>query len=358
MKKVLKQISCISSLLLVLMLCSCGKMEPIELERASFNTSAGGLEIHFLDVGQADATLLLSEEEAVLIDAGNRADGELILQYLEQLGVKQLDYLIFTHSHEDHIGSGVDLIEEMDIGTVYMRKGSDSKIAQDLETAIEDKNIEVILPKTKDSFEFGECKAEFVGSEKEYEDENDNSLSVKISHGENDVLFTGDAGKDAEKDMLAADVKLESELLQVGHHGSDTSSSYVFLREVNPKYAVISCGRENSYGHPNEDTLSRLNDVGAALYRTDLSGTIVAVSDKQDFDFSVAGINSTREHSSEPVNGEIEKEETGYIGNQNSKKFHRKDCSGLPMEKNRVDFNSYKDALTQGYEPCGICEPE
>ena len=141
-------------------------------------------------------------------------------------------------------------------------------------------------------------------------------------------------------------------MLKVGHHGSDTSSSYLFLREVMPEYAIISCGKDNSYGHPHDETLSRLRDADVTLYRTDMQGTVTCTSDGKTVSFTVERNAGTETNPTEKTS-----DADYYIGNINSHKFHRPDCSGLPAEKNRVIFDTREEAIEQGYDPCGTCRP-
>lgn len=152
---------------------------------------------------------------------------------------------------------------------------------------------------------------------------------------------------------------IKADVLKVGHHGSDTSTSYPFLREVMPEYAVISCGKGNSYGHPTEEVLSRLRDADVKVYRTDLQGDIIAVSDGENITFSTARNENiqTNETVTEKADTITVDTETSYIGNVKSKKFHRPNCHTLPAEKNRAILSSRDEAINAGYFPCGNCQP-
>lgn len=156
------------------------------------------------------------------------------------------------------------------------------------------------------------------------------------------MLFTGDAGSSPEKKMIEMGEDLEADLLQAGHHGSSTSNSYYFLREANPEYVVISCGKGNMYGHPHEEALSRFRDLGAEVFRTDEQGTIIAVDDGMQITFNCEGKKSDRTHVKDY-------EDASYIGNINSKKYHLPSCSGLPNEENRVYFTTIDAAEKAGY---------
>lgn len=309
------------------------------------------LTAYFFDVGQADATLLVSRGEAMLIDAGNRDDAQFITGYLAELGIERLKYMVFTHPHEDHIGSGEAVLSQVTVDMVYMLDGYDEGIEGSLRQAVEQAGINVEAPKPGDTAQLGECGIEFLGPVSDSDDENDMSICLRIDHGQNSMLFTGDAGSGPEHEMIESGATLEADLLQAGHHGSSTSNSYYFLREVNPRYVVISCGEDNMYGHPHEETLSRFNDLGAEVFRTDLQGTVIAVDDGEEITFNCEGAKADRPYSEDH-------QEASYIGNVNSKKYHSPDCGGLPEEKNRVYFTDRAAAEKAGYEPCGLCHPD
>ena len=309
------------------------------------------LTAHFLDVGQANSTLLVSQGEAVLIDAGNRDDADFLLSYIKSLGIDHLKYVIFTHPHEDHIGSGRNVLQQFGADTVYMLDGYDSGIAGSLKQEIDQQGLQITAPQPGDTAVFGECEIEFLGPYETYTDANDNSICLKVGHGENSMLFTGDAGSTPEKKMIEMGEDLETDLLQAGHHGSSTSNSYYFLRESNPKYVVISCGKGNMYGHPHEEALSRFRDLGAEVFRTDEQGTVIAVDDGTHITFNCESKKSDRARAEDY-------EEAAYIGNINSKKYHLSSCGGLPDEGNRVYFTTAEAAEAAGYSPCGNCHPD
>ena len=164
-----------------------------------------------------------------------------------------------------------------------------------------------------------------------YDDTNNTSIVLRVDFGETSFLFTGDMERDAEADLLSDGCDVSCTVLKVGHHGSSTSTSYPFLRAAMPEYAVISVGEDNSYGHPHEETLSRLYDAGCTVYRTDRLGTVVAVSDGTDVSFLT-------ERSGSPETGRGDTSGSAYIGNRNSQVFHRETCANLPAEQNRVTF--------------------
>lgn len=317
--------------------------------KATVTAGDGELEVHYIDVGQADCALLASDGHYMLIDGGNNEDAEEILSYLEELGVKKLDFVVGTHPHEDHIGSLDVVIESFDVGAVYMPKITHtSQTFEDVLTAISDKGLKVKTPTPGSTFKFAGLPVEIIGPVTEYRDFNNNSIVLRVTAGETRFLFTGDAEGMAEDDIRFAGYDVEAEVLKVGHHGSATSSTYEFLDAINPEYAVISVGVDNSYDHPEQETLDRLEAVGAKIYRTDLQGTIICRTNGKDITFETAG---------KSVSTSTEIKEVQYIGNKNSKKFHYLDCSSLPTEKNRAYLTSREGAIEEGYTPCGDCKP-
>lgn len=339
----------VSLVLMAASLCACASGSGGGSSGAS--AADGELTVHFLDVGQADSTLLVSDGEAMLIDAGNRDDAEFITGYLEDQGIDHLKYIVFTHPHEDHIGSGEAVIAAVDVDRIFMMDGYDEGIGGHLKRAIDGQGIETSEPAPGDTAQLGECRIDFLGPVSGHSDVNDDSICLKVTHGDTRIMFTGDAGSSSERELIESGADLEADILQAGHHGSSTSNSYYFLREVNPRYVVISCGKDNMYGHPHEEALSRFSDLGAEVFRTDEQGTVTATVDGSDITFNCEGKKAERPYTAD-------QQDADYIGNINSKKFHLPSCSGLPDEKNRVYFMSVEAAENAGYEPCGRCHPD
>ncbi len=312
------------------------------------------LAVHFIDVGQADSALLLCGGQAMLIDGGNVDDSSLVVSYLTAQGVDELDYLVCTHAHEDHAGGLSGPLNTCSVRQVFSPVTEyDSKSFRDFLTYTEAQGLSPTVPEPDATFALGEAVVTVLGPRREYPDTNDTSIVLRVDYGETSFLFTGDMERTAEADLLEDGCALDATVLKVGHHGSDTSTSYSFLREVMPEYAVISVGTDNSYGHPSEDVLSRLYDAGCTVYRTDRLGSIVAVSDGENVSF-------TYETDGQPETGR-EPAGTGdtavYIGNRNSQTFHRETCPNLPAEQNRIYFDGREAAVDAGYHPCGNCMP-
>lgn len=318
----------------------------------------GTLQIHFIDVGQADAALVICDGKTMLIDGGNKEDSNLIYSYLTRLNISYLDYVVCTHAHEDHVGGLAGALAAADAGVVMSPVTSyNSKAFSDFVQKAKDRGRELTVPKAGDVFSLGDASVTVLGPVKEYDETNDTSIVLRIVFGETSFLFTGDMESAAESDLIESGVTLKSTLLKVGHHGSGTSTSYRFLREVAPTYGVISVGKDNDYGHPTEVVLSRLRDADVILYRTDEKGDIICTSDGKNLSFTTAKGGSPENPPSGSENVTPPVTEYQYIGNLNSKKFHYSHCSSIPNEENRIYFTSKAEAEEKGYTACGICKP-
>lgn len=337
------------SLLLILALLLAGCALPAD---TAAPVSGEGLTVSFIDVGQADCALLECGGEFMLIDGGNRDDGQLVVSYLEQQGVETLSAVVCTHAHEDHVGGLPSVLAVYPTQAVYApTRTYASKVFDDFVYYTDQQGLEITIPAPGDTWTLGQASVTVLGPVKSYAETNDTSIVLRVSYGETDFLFTGDMETTAENDMLdywGGRISWKADVLKVGHHGSNTSTGYRFLNEVAPDYAVISVGKDNSYGHPHEEPLSRLNQAGVTIFRTDELGTVIARADG-------AAVSLTWDNqSANPENAESA-EPVRFIGNVNSHIFHSPDCRNLPAEKNRTVFDTYEEAVEAGYTPCGSC---
>lgn len=253
----------------------------------------GATSVYFIDVGQGDCELIRTPDgQNILIDAGANATGDALVAYLRNLGVEQIDSLIATHPHEDHIGGMDEVVDAFPIGEVYLPKAAESQTPttrtyERLLNAIASKGLQ-ITPGRAGMTILGEngVKLEFLAPNSDsYAGLNSYSIVAKLTCGQKSFLFTGDAEADSEQEMVDAGYNLRSDVLKCGHHGSSTSTSPAFLRAVNPSYAVISCGVDNDYGHPHRETMEKLNKANVEVYRTDKQDTILAVCDGTNITF-------------------------------------------------------------------------
>ena len=311
----------------------------------------GNLEIHFIDVGQADCILIKNNGKAMLIDAGNNDDAALVKKYLKEQKITKLDYVIGTHPHEDHIGSLDVVIKNFDIETIIMpNKVNTTKTFEDVIEAIEKKKLSITEAKVGDKYTLGDAEFVILAPNKDYDDNNNVSVVIRLVYGENSFMLTGDAEELSEKDILKTGLTLKSDVLKFGHHGSSTSTSIEFLEAVSPKYGVLLCGVDNSYGHPHRETLDKISKYKIETYRTDEQGTIILTSDGKNISWKTEKNSST---------SSIEKE-VKYILNTNSKKFHYETCSGIEKisKENRETFYGTREELiSEGYSACGTCKP-
>ena len=341
------------SLLLILSLLLCGCAEAPQPTAATVPPSGDGLMVHFVDVGQADCILIECGSEFAIIDGGNKDDGQLVVSYLEQQGVQELSAVICTHAHEDHVGGLPSVLSVYPTAAVYApTRTYSSNIFDDFLYYTDQQRLEVTIPAPGDTLTVGDALLTVLGPVQSYAETNDTSIVVRLDYGDTSFLFTGDMEVAAENDMLDywsgnSDV-FHVDVLKVGHHGSDTSTGYRFLYEVDPTYGVIPVGKDNSYGHPHAEPLSRLRDARVTLLRTDELGHILAVSDGKEITFTW-GNQTAQPEAVEPAEPQV------FIGNKNSKKLHSEDCGSLPGENNRVYFDSYQQAIAEGYEPHGTC---
>ena len=334
----------------------------------------GELRVSFVDVGQGDSEFIeLPNGETLLIDAGTNETGADVVNYIESLGYSSIDYVVGTHPHEDHIGGLDDVIRTFDVESVYMPKvTADTKTFEDVLDAVDEKGLTINTAKA------GVTLVDVDGLSvkmlapvlDEYDNTNDYSAVIRIVYDDTSFIFMGDAEQYAE-DLITGDVS--ADVLKVGHHSSSTSTGGAFLQRVSPSYAVISCGLDNSYGHPHTETIEKLG--GIPVFRTDEMGTIVATSDGSEISFRTLGKSDTGNAAQPEATQETDTTafpgydegsvsegldiSDGYILNTNSKKIHLPDCSAVDnmSDSNKAYTDDYDQAISEGYTPCKICNP-
>lgn len=244
------------------------------------------IQVHIIDVGQGDSILIRSNSENILIDAGSSASEAALKAHLDACGIKKLDYFICTHPHDDHLGGADMICHSFDVGTVIMNGTvSTGYSLEALLYEIAEHEIPAEVPNIGDKYEVGDMVFTILGPTDSFDDYNETSLVVKLEFGESSFLFMGDAEEDSEKSMLGyyTNSELDCDFLKVGHHGSDTSSKEAFLNAVTPEIAAISCAKDNEYGHPRGEVISRLYKAGCTqILRTDRLGTVVISSDGKE----------------------------------------------------------------------------
>ncbi len=359
---------------------------------AFFNTpveaagNGSSFQIDFIDVGQGDATLVQCDGHYMLVDGGPSDKSRLIYTYLKNRGITYLDWMVASHPDADHVGGLSGALNYASIGTALCSVTSyDTKTFKSFVKYLGKQGKSITVPQCGDTFYLGSASVTVVGPIRHSEEANNNSLVLKVDYGNTSFLLTGDAEEEEEKDIINTFSGLQSTVLKVAHHGSNASTSYRFLRTIEPEYAVISVGADNSYGHPTENTLSKLRDADVKTFRTDMQRDIICTSDGSSVSFrteknqdavtlkdaglgqnSYGGYNSYTENTSEvertviPADTATSSTSGTYILNTNTKKFHYPECSSVRdmKEKNKQVFTgSREEVIANGYVPCKRCNP-
>ena len=301
-------------------------------------------QVTYINVGQGDSTLIQNNNQTVLVDAGH-GDGyeNASLNYLKEHYINTLDALILTHCDADHINEAKNIIYQLNVKKIYMsRRTSSSYPYMTLLNAIKEKKKNITVPKVGDTFQVGAGSIEFIGVGEGAQNNNDSSLCMRYDDGYHRFVFTGDAAESMEKKLN----KVQCDVFQAGHHGSAYSNSDNLLSRMKASYVVVSCGKDNMYGHPHKEALQRFSRYDMVVYRTDELGTIRCVSKKNKLTF-----NGKEEITTTQT--------TQYIGSRNTKKYHREDCQYVKTisDKNKVYFSSSQEAQKEGYIPCKACNP-
>lgn len=282
-----KKLNIFKVLLIIFILCFYSNSTETEIndEKIASTLVDSKFEIHFIDVGEADSTLVICNNQTMLIDGGNVEDSSFLYSYLKKNNIKHLNYVIATHAHEDHVGGIPGALNFATFDNVFSPTLSyESKAFNDFLKYVHLKNKKILIPNAGDTFNFSDAKVIILACNS-YEETNNTSIILKIIYKDTSFLLMADAEREVEKLLLKQNLDLSSTLLKVGHHGSDTSTTYEFLREVMPMYGIISVGKDNAYGHPHDITISKLENANVEIFRTDLNGTIICKSDGKNLTF-------------------------------------------------------------------------
>ncbi len=354
MKKILSLILCI------LLAISClGCIEPVNKKSPILMDSAmpdAPFKMHFIDVGQGDCILIETDGHYALIDAGEAADTHKGVGYLGDLGVTSLDLIIATHPHTDHCGGLAQIIRSFSCGYfIFPETDVETNTWYNVLDAADERGVPCEVAKAGDVYALGEATVTILSPKENsvYSQLNNYSLVCMVEYKDASVLLMGDAEMVVERELLAEGYDLSADVIKLGHHGSSSSSSEKFMEAVNPSMAVITCGKNNDYGHPHSETLYTLRAFHIPHLSTAEDGNILLSSDGEKISF-------TTDSGSESVYKSTEKvEDTSYVGNKNSHIFHRYFCDSVRQTKdrNKVYFTSRDEAIDQGYSPCKGCNP-
>ena len=343
-----------------------------EDETASPDGAAGHMEVTFLDVGQGNAVLVECDGLYLLVDGGDREYSSFVVGYLKNEGVTELDYVIASHYDADHLNGIVGVLNAYPCDQVLAPEYvTDTKVYQSFCDVITKREIPLAYPAMGEEYQLGDAEFTIVCPDAyDYSQDNDNSIGIRLVYGENSFLICGDAGEEVEEVMAGSGLVIKSDVYLASHHGSSASSTPEFMQAVDPDVVVISAGAMNSYGHPARRVLDEIMASGAALYRTDLQGTLTAYSDGKTITWNTGPTQDYRDGDavaagdvsgkSEDAEQNAENQEEMYILNQNSKKFHLPSCKSAEdiHTENRAEFaGSRQELIDAGYEPCRRCSP-
>ncbi|NFE95843.1 UNVERIFIED_ORG: MBL fold protein [Clostridium botulinum] len=353
MKKFKKLISMLLVLSVVLFTLGCSQPTKASANNITTTTQSNlsGIKVHYIDVGQGDSELIQIGDKNVLIDAG--CNDSKALNYLKSIGINKLDYVIATHPHEDHIGGMATIINNFNIGEFYAPKvNHTTKTFENMIKALQSKGIKLTAPTLGDTLNVGNATLQFLApNSAKYEDMNNYSIACKLKYGNTSYVFMGDAEALSEGEILAKQLDISADVLKLSHHGSHSSTSQTFLAKVNPRYAIVSCGKGNDYGHPHKETIDKLNAKNIEILRTDVSGTIISTSDGNNINFNV---NASGTSTSNTNNNQDTKKQTTnvWVANKTAKVYHSsKECSNMKSPSEMP----LQDAQTKGLKPCSKC---
>lgn len=345
-------------LTIALILCGCQDFNKATITKERIPDENIGLAVHFIDVGQGDSALLESKGNFALIDGGEYKESYKLISYLSSQGVDELEFIISTHPHSDHCGGLSEVIRNFKTKTLICPDvETDSNVWEYVLDAADERGVAFKTPSPNDKFDLGSSTITILSPSKNsvYSDMNNYSIVCKAEYGNTSFLFTGDAEKLIENEIMNNKFDVSADILKCGHHGSTSSSSEDFIDAVNPSVVIIPCGKDNDYGHPHRETLETFSERNIPVYRTDKDGNILVTSDGEKL------FVSTASQSPIPVTSasKVVTEEKEYIGNKNSKVYHNPDCSSVDKmsEKNKVILKNKEQAIEGNYKPCGSCNP-
>lgn len=373
MKKQNKFMTFILSMILALTLVLPGNAVTAKAD------GQGDMAVHFIDVGQGLAILVQSGGENLLYDGGNRSHADEVVQYLKNQQVETINYMISSHYDEDHLGGLVKCLDNFEVEHVL---GSDYVHTSDLfNTFMNTATAHAIIveyPSVGDTYEFGTGSITVMAPDGISQNSNDNSVVIRLVNGNNSFMFMGDAEETSEQDMISTGMNLDCDVLSLGHHGSASSTSWDLLEATSPSWAVISCGLNNSYGHPAAETMGKLSDMDIPVFRTDDQGTVIALSDGNTISWNQEPCNdytsgsekkstdSSADQSEQDTNDAAATESYAaqtdtsdtqgrmvWISATGSKYHSIPDCGN--MNPNKATQETESQALSQGYEACKKC---
>lgn len=333
--------------------------ENNELTQSVFDS--GELVVHYLDVGQGNAILIEKNEHFMLIDGGVNEYSSFVVSYLQKQGVKSLDYVIISHYDADHLAGVIGALHvfpaDCVIGPDYE---GDTRLYESFQILMREKGYTVEHPNPGDTYSFEGVRITAIApAYYGHQDPNEDSVGILLEDGENSFLFCGDIGIESEAEIVEAQIPIQADVFLVNHHGSQGANSEEFIDAVNPQYAIISCGKGNSYGHPREIVLERLIERNITIFRTDTQGTILIGSDGHTLTFSQPPTQEVTP-GDEDLGEIVQTEDCTYVLNKSSKKYHYPECSGVKSmkEENKERFSGTKEQVEKrGYESCGLCKP-
>lgn len=303
-------------------------------ETKTTDTELSTLKVHFIDVGQGDATLLICDDEAMLIDAGDNTKGTVVQSYLTKQGVKKLKYLVLTHPDADHIGGADVIVTKFAIDNVFMSGYTKTnKTYNELIEALNYKNYKWSTPSVGSTYTLGSATFTILAPNKNYSDPNNTSIALIVQNGNNRFLFTGDCEEAAEADILENGISIDCDVFKAGHHGSKASNTESFLKKATPEYVVVSCGEGNSYGHPHAGPMNSFRSMGMKLFRTDEQGSIIAEADGTKITWNASPTDSWTPGEPTGSSGSSTRMSSGSGSKQNRESGDAAQAQSIPQTK-------------------------